>query len=106
MHLDGPVNISVHPIKDIYNLNDHLQCHAYGNPLPKYKWMTAELGMIADGSNITIDRTITRGGPCVIHCLATNLKLSISINITINISNYFGKSFLSYIKHFNFSCFA
>lgn len=69
--LDGPVNMSVSPMKSAYQPGDALTCLADSNPPSIYQWQDAKSGKVIEGATITATGDMV-GSNQTFQCVAMN----------------------------------
>lgn len=70
--LDGPENVTVFPIKYVFNPGDILMCSTYSTLNPEFQWTEIQTGDVLKGSEIVINASMVRDEPYIFSCTATN----------------------------------
>src|SRR6218665_3532461 len=72
LYSDGPRNLTVEPIRAIYEVGDRLICSADGNPSPTYQWTETGTNRVRDGPILILDETMSLSQILTFKCTATN----------------------------------
>jgi len=95
-------NLTIAPIKEVFEVGDTLKCLADGDPIPNYEWIWLQTGQLIDGSVLTIDDNMTPDRNHICQCTAYNtvagFRKQISTIITFTVAG--SNSYEPFYLHF------